>query len=168
MNAPAKYREIPLTRGQVAIVDAADYEWLAQWKWYAVFVPDVGSFYATRNVRVADGTQRQIRMHRQILGLGFGDRRKGDHIDPSKTLDNRRHNLRVSTNAENCRNRRTHSTNKSGYKGVSWHKASGKWRPQICINGKRQNLGGFDNPTEAYAAYCAAARRLHGEFARFA
>lgn len=29
-------REIPLTQGLVTIVDAEDYEWLMQWKWYAV------------------------------------------------------------------------------------------------------------------------------------
>jgi hypothetical protein len=28
-------KEIPLTLGKVAVVDAADYEWLSQWKWYA-------------------------------------------------------------------------------------------------------------------------------------
>jgi hypothetical protein len=28
-------KEIPLTRGRVAIVDAADYDWLMQWKWRA-------------------------------------------------------------------------------------------------------------------------------------
>lgn len=27
------YRTIPLTQGQVTIVDAADYKWLNQWKW---------------------------------------------------------------------------------------------------------------------------------------
>ena len=36
MTTPSEplYREIPLTQGQVALVDAADYEWLMQWEWH--------------------------------------------------------------------------------------------------------------------------------------
>ncbi|KKK47193.1 hypothetical protein LCGC14_3157660, partial [marine sediment metagenome] len=29
-------REIALTQGQTAIVDDQDYDWLSQWRWYAV------------------------------------------------------------------------------------------------------------------------------------
>lgn len=30
-----EYRIISLTKGQVTIIDAADYEWLSVFKWYA-------------------------------------------------------------------------------------------------------------------------------------
>jgi hypothetical protein len=48
---------------------------------------------------------------------------------------------------------------------VSFHKASGKWIAQICINGKKKHLGLFSTPELAYAAYCKAALEYHGKFA---
>jgi len=41
----------------------------------------------------------------------------------------------------------------SEYKGVSFHKASNKWQPQITINGKRKHLGYFRTEFEAHEAY---------------
>jgi len=37
--------------------------------------------------------------------------------------------------------------------GVSFHKASGKFRVQCTVNGKLQHLGTFNTPDEAFAAY---------------
>ena len=34
MTPSQSYREISLTRGHVAIVDASDYEWLMGWSWH--------------------------------------------------------------------------------------------------------------------------------------
>lgn len=90
-----------------------------------------------------------------------------DHIDGNKS-NNRISNLRAATKAENCRNKRIHANNTSGYKGVSWHKATGKWMASIMTNGKTVHLGVFSDPTEAHEAYTQAARDMHGEFARTA
>ena len=49
---------------------------------------------------------------------------------------NRIDNLRWATIQENCMNRSKKSTNKSGLIGVSFDKKSGKFRPQIKVNGK--------------------------------
>jgi hypothetical protein len=68
--------------------------------------------------------------------------------------------------AENNRNCGRDHTNTSGYKGVYWYEDRKKWRAQIGYQGKVTNLGSFDTPEEAHAAYCEAAHRLHGEFAR--
>jgi len=51
---------------------------------------------------------------------------------------------------------------------VSFHKATGKWRSQIRVYGKRYHLGVFSTKEEAYAAYCDAARYYFGDFARVA
>lgn len=59
-------------------------------------------------------------------------------------------------------------TNKSGYKGVSWHAGGKKWQAHVRIEGVNQYLGLFGTPEEAHAAYCAAAVAGRGEFARFA
>lgn len=42
-----------------------------------------------------------------------------------------------------------------------------RWRAEIFFEGKRKSLGRFKSPDEAYAAYCKAAKELHGEFANF-
>ena len=41
-------RAIPLTQGQWALVDDADYEWLMQYEWCAQWDKDTRSFYAVR------------------------------------------------------------------------------------------------------------------------
>ena len=45
------------------------------------------------------------------------------------------------------------SKNSSGYTGVSYHKASGKYCVQININGKRKHLGLFKNPEDGEEIY---------------
>lgn len=107
-------------------------------------------------------------LHRLIVGCG--SEFKVDHIN-GNGLDNRRENLRRCTHAENSRNCRRHSNNRSGYKGVylSLRRASEAcWRAQIRVDGKKINLGRHDTAEAAYAAYCTASKRLHGEFSRTA
>lgn len=87
-----------------------------------------------------------------------------DHINGVKG-DNRIANLRLATDSENSYHRPRRSNNSSGYKGV-YKRENGKYRATITVNKKRQNLGTFETKEEAYAAYCKAAQRLHGEFAR--
>ena len=96
-------REIPLTRGFVAVVDDEDYEKLQQLSWYA----DTGAsglVYAARGLP-RNGSRRRdkIRMHRQILSLARGDSAHVDHKD-GDGLNNRRSNLRKCTPSQNLRN----------------------------------------------------------------
>lgn len=89
-----------------------------------------------------------------------------DHINGMKT-DNRIKNLREADRFDNTRNVKRRKDNSSGYKGVSL--SNGKWMARIwsIIDNKRKRcyLGYFNSPEEAYAAYCKAAKELHGEFA---
>lgn len=77
-------------------------------------------------------------------------------------------NLREATPSQNCANKRAYSTNRSGFKGVSVCSSTGRWKAQICVNGKVTYLGLFDDVRAAAEAYAAAADKHFGEFARAA
>jgi hypothetical protein len=74
-----------------------------------------------------------------------------DHINRDRS-DNRIVNLRASTHSENQINNDGYRNNKSGYKNVHFHKASGKWVAAIRRNNKRRHLGIFITPQEANQA----------------
>jgi hypothetical protein len=154
------YREIPLSQGKVALVDAEDYEWLSQWKWCAQ--KHFKTFYAMRKEKRLDGKRTTVKMHRAIMGLQCGDTIQVDHHN-CNGLDNRRCNIRFATSQENSRNRSVRVDNKSGIKGI--HKQGNRWKAQITGDGGKIFLGYFGTPEEAHAAYCAAAKQHHGEFA---
>ena len=148
-------RYIALTQGKFAIVDAADYEWLNQYKWY-VSCSSPGMYYACRQ---SEG--RSIMMHRQIMDPPAGH--VVDHINRN-SLNNRRGNLRVCTQAENVRNCRGRQTS-SQYKGVRCRREQNKWQARIGINGRQESIGVFDSEVEAALAYDLRAIVLFGEFA---
>jgi hypothetical protein len=87
-----------------------------------------------------------------------------DHINGDKG-DNRIANLRLATDSENSCYRPKKSNNTSGCKGV-YQRENGKYRAVITSKKQKISLGTFNTKEEAYAAYCEAARRLHGEFAQ--
>lgn len=153
-------KEIPLTQGKVAIVDDDVYEWAVQWKWCAHH--NRHSFYARRSKKTGR-SNKVILLHREIMNAPTGiqvDHKNGDG------LDCRRNNLRLATNTENGQNSRRRLDNRSGYKGVSWHKVVSRWRARIKVDGVEIRLGYYDTPEEAALAYDEAARKYHGEFAR--
>lgn len=91
-----------------------------------------------------------------------------DHIDGDGG-NNAISNLRIATRSQNNANkRREDKRNRSGFKGVSWNAACGRWQAHIKVNRKSKYLGLFDTPEEAHLAYCAAAKAAFGEFARAA
>lgn len=150
--------EVPLTRGLVAIIDAADADLiLGMGKWFAHVSPR--SSYALRNVTRPDGSRRRIGMHNVITGWPMVDHINGDG------LDCRRANMRAASRAQNNRNAQRRTDNTSGYKGVSWHGQRNRWRAQINNAGRRTYLGLFADPADAARAYDTAARQHFGEFA---
>lgn len=83
-----------------------------------------------------------------------------DHIN-GVVDDDRWQNLREASATENQRNRKGHS--KSGYKGV-YPTTHGRYQAMIRDSGRTKPLGTFATPEEAHAAFCAAAKLLHGAF----
>ncbi len=110
------YREIPLTQGKVALVDAEDYEELSRFKWHAQ--RNKSTYYAVRNGRRLDGKRCAVLMHRVIIDPPAG--MLVDHISRDG-IDNRRSNLRVCSIAENNRNRASKRGASSRFLGVHWN-----------------------------------------------
>jgi hypothetical protein len=110
-------------------------------------------------------------MHRIVMGV-TDPKIFVDHIN-GNTLDNRKENLRLCNNTENCRNSKKSVNNTSGYKGVSYVPWSGKWlrnkpwRAYIVVDRKQISLGMYKTKEEAHEAYKQAAVKYHGEFANF-
>lgn len=88
-----------------------------------------------------------------------------DHRDLNKG-NNRFENLRPASHSNNAANCHRRKDNTSGHKGVSFDKRRGKWAAYINCNGARHSLGYHDSAIVAGSAYCVAADRLFGEFAR--
>ena len=166
MTPPSvEYREIPLTKGQVAYVSPHRYEELMRFKWYAWWSKQMKQFYAERTVRPIGEKKQTILMHRQILGLLVGDRRTGDHKNRKETLDNTDENLRIATYVEQAQHRGIHKNCVSGYKGVIFCPKMRKYRVRIFVEGKYIDLGYFDDPKDGDKAYREAALKYFGEFA---
>lgn len=147
-------KEIPLTKGKIALVDDDDYEELSKHKWHT-------SHHGYPARSILKPKKENIFMHRQLMG--FPDCAV-DHINRNP-LDNRRSNLRLATLSQNQHNRKLNKNNTSGFKGVSWHPSMKKWVATIRLNYKQYILGYFSDPKDAALAYREAALELHGEFA---
>ncbi|MGE0056233.1 MAG: HNH endonuclease signature motif containing protein [Hyphomicrobium sp.] len=92
-----------------------------------------------------------------------------DHKDLNKQ-NNAFSNLREASKSQNMANVGIIRSNKGGFKGVSRHRAGEArglpWQASIQKDSRTIHLGHFARAEEAHAAYCAAAKKLFGEFAR--
>lgn len=60
--------------------------------------------------------------------------------------------------------RSVNKNNTSGYRGISYHKETGKWRAYINFRRKQYNLGLYENLDDAIAARREAEERIYGNF----
>lgn len=136
-------KKVNLSRGKTCIIDDSDFALVSKYKWYC---SSMG--YAQRTIKFR-GKRKEILLHRFIMTAKKGT--EIDHINRNP-LDNRRSNLRFCTRSENNHNRGLNKNNKSGFKGIYWHKGAGKWLAQICLDYQRLNIGLFENINDAYNA----------------
>ena len=145
-----------------ALVDGQDHGHLKQFKWFLS-----SGRYAQRYQREGFRKYVKVMMHREVMGAGRGE--QIDHINRDM-LDNRRVNLRFSTQSQNLMNRRKRRRpSTSRHKGVSFIAARRHlptpWIAQIVVDGHYQYLGYFQTEEAAACAYNYAAQRLFGKFA---
>lgn len=114
---------------------------------------------------IATDNQEERRLHRWLVGAKPGD--WCDHIN-HRGMDNRMENIRLVSASQNAMNRikkpwKEDVMPASQYKGIHLRKPENVWRAVICKNGKRTNLGDYDNEIDAALAYDRAAKLIHGD-----
>lgn len=145
---------IPLRNrhGQVvayATVDLADFRRINRHRW---FMRKEG--YVYRNITLPSGVQRSLALHREVMGLGYGDANEVDHVRPADKRDCRRSNLRVVTRAQNAQNLPPYEGKSSRHRGVSFSRSHRRWLAQAKCGGKRLYRS-FHTEEEAHAAVVA-------------
>lgn len=157
-------KQIPLTKGKVAIVDDEDFERVSRHKWLASRGARTWYAHATE-MQVVDGSKKRVTlaMHRIVLSpLPW---QIVDHVNHDG-LDNRRQNLRTCFKGENIANapkKRTPYSSK--FKGVNWKKQQQRWVAQITAGRRVIHLGLYATEEDAAKAYDRAAIQYFGEFA---
>ena len=117
----------------------------------------------TQGYVVANVNGKNTKIHRLIMKAKDGE--IIDHID-GDGLNNRRENLRRVNKYQSQMNRGLQSNNKSGYKGVHFHKTTQKWAATIGIHNKSINLGLFEKIEDAIEIRRNAEIKYFGEYNR--
>jgi hypothetical protein len=124
----------------VTLVDEADAESVVAYRWR---LSPYG--YAQRSFK-RGAVKTYQSLHRQLLGLAFGDGLEVDHINGDR-LDNRRENLRIVTKAEQAQNAQRHGRRIA--RGVCFHRGNRKWMAYGYSAGRIVHLGYFTDVEEA-------------------
>lgn len=155
-------------RGGEAIVDDADYEWLAALGGWRL----TSQGYVRRRETITDPKtgkrrRRSYSMHRLLmdpddehLHLDVDHRNRVKH-------DNRRENLRLVPRQINLLNSGMRRNNSTGAKRVYWSEREQQFYIAFRLNGESHGWRYYDTFDEAVAAQNSLSRHLHGEEAQF-
>ena len=128
--------------------------------WHVAYDQDIDNYYV-----VAFINKKVVLLHRFILRDILQKKDYVDHVN-NNTLDNRKGNLRITSNSKNNQNRKSkNSNNKSGYRNVC--RINNRWVVQLQIDGKNTRLQSFPlAELEQAGEYAEEMRQQHyGEFA---
>ena len=138
------------TKGTPYYIDLEDYDKVKDILWHT-------------NIDGYIVSSRGVCMHRIVTNCPKG--LYVDHIGGDDTTnDNRKTNLRITTNSQNLMNRGLQKNNTSGVAGVSWYKAGKKWEAYIKVNQKTIHLGHYAEKEDAINARKKAERKYFGEY----
>lgn len=145
------------TKGEEFYFDLEDYDKIKDICWQI----DNRGYVIGHSIRTKP--QKVLRMHRVVMNI-TDKNIVIDHIITEDKNDNRKQNLRITTQNMNCKNRRLSIRNTSGITGVSWHKLKKKWYAYIGVDGKRIGLGFYNNINEAIKIRKEAEVKYYGEY----
>jgi hypothetical protein len=133
-------------QGYVAVIDTKNLELVKSLgtSWY--INNNKNSYKSVRTQKYKNRNKKPVVMANLILNPPKG--MIVDHIN-GDSFDNRESNLRIIPPWGNNQNISMLKNNKSGFRGVSWYKATSKWRAKAVINKKPYHLGYFDTAEEA-------------------
>ena len=134
-----------------ALINDKDFERISKFKWHSTGKAIKNSY--------------NVCLSKMVKNIPQKDKRIIDHIN-NNIFDNRKQNLRIVTDQQNHWNRKINKNSTSGFKGVSWEKRYKKWHAYIRKNGKRYNLGRFENKILAAKKYDRKAKELFGKYAK--
>ena len=148
-------QQIPLSQGQIAVIDDDDFADIARFKWFYRAERNGKPGYAVRNIKV-DGKATMRYLHREIMNPTPGHEVIFLNHD---RLDCRKENLRAVTTEEARQHHRMRSDCKTGAKGVRYNGDTGTWSAYLYRYGNAYHVGTFYFKEQAEQAYQEALRR---------
>ena len=136
--------------------DLEDYDKIKNYCWYANTSKKNGYCSIRARDRI---TKKIVPIHEVITGKKYQD-----HIDRN-TFNNRKNNLRDSTQLENTKNKSLQKNNTSGVAGVYFNKNVQKWVARVNIDCVQTDLGYFEKFEDAVVSRLKAEKKYYGEFA---
>lgn len=149
--------------GKIVFIDDSDFEKIKDFTWG--LAEGKKTFYARARVmvdRLSEIGTKHVRMHRLIMGVA--EDTQIDHINHNG-LDNRRENLRIANDHQQGANKRIQCGSTTGFKGVTFIKKKGLYKPRIRVNGKLIGGRSTKNIYDAAVQYNEMAIKHFGEFA---
>lgn len=146
------------TKGEEYYFDLEDYNKIKDYCWYK-------STRGYLNAHIIGSNKKQIKMHNLVMP--HSDSEIVDHINRIP-YDNRKENLRITTQEKNVLNREMSRNNTTGKTGVFKNKQNKIkiWTAYIRYQGKQHMLGSYENFEDAVKAREEAEIKYFGEYRR--